>query len=84
MGTLALSYNVKARDDMVSISNKRFFRSSIIISSYTSRIMTCDHAIQCVMVYGFLKCGLPEDTIDVDLQFYMLKGIHMFKKDYKS
>ena len=36
------------------------------------------------LVYGFLKCALPEDTIDVDLKVYTLKGIHTFKKDYKS
>ena len=32
----------------------------------------------------FLKCALPEDTIDVDLKVHTLKGIHMFRKDYKS
>ena len=37
MGALALLYNVKARNGKVSISNKIFFRSSLIISSYTSR-----------------------------------------------
>ena len=26
----------------------------------------------------------PKDTIDVDLKISMLKGIHTFKKDYKS
>ena len=40
--------------------------------------------MQCDLMYGFLKCALPEDTIDVDLKVCMLKGIYTFKKDYKS
>ena len=39
---------------------------------------------QCNLVYGFCKCALPEGTIDVDLQACTLKGIHTFRKDYKS
>ena len=34
-------------------------------------------------MYGFLKCALPEDMIDVDHKFHILKGIQTFKKDYK-
>ena len=40
--------------------------------------------VQCHLVYQFIKCALPGDTIDVDLKVHTLKGIHMFKKDYKS
>ena len=75
---------VKARNDLISISNKRFFRSSMIISSHTFRIMACNLAIQCALVYGFLKCDLPEDTTDMDLKVHMLKIIHTFRRDYKS
>ena len=46
--------------------------------------MACELSIQCDLVYGFLKCALPEDTIDVDLKVHTLKEIHTFKKDYKS
>ena len=46
--------------------------------------MACKLSMQCNVVYGFLKCALPEDTIVVDLKFHTLKGIHTFKKDVKS
>ena len=39
--------------------------------------------MQCDLMYGFLKCALQEDTIDVDLKVHTLKGIHTFRKDYK-
>ena len=39
--------------------------------------------MQCGLVYGFFKCALPEDTIDVPLKVHTLKGIHTFRKDYK-
>ena len=85
METLALSYNVKVMYDIVSISNKIFFRNSLIILSYISRtIMACGLAVQCDLIYGCLKCGLPEDTINVDLKVDTLKGIRTFKKEYKS
>ena len=42
--------------------------------------MACELSTQCYLVYRFFKCALPEDTIDVDLKVYTLKGIHMFKK----
>ena len=61
------------------------FRNSIIIFSYNSRkIMACKLSMQYNLVYRFLKCALPKDMIDVDLKVCTLKGIHMFKKDYKS
>ena len=46
--------------------------------------MVCKLAIQCNVVYGFIKCALPEDMINVDLMIHTLNGIHTFKKDYKS
>ena len=46
--------------------------------------MAHEVAMQYNLILRFLKCALPEDTIDVDLKFHTLKGIHIFKKDYKS
>ena len=46
--------------------------------------MACEHTIQCDLAYGVMKCGLPEDTVDVDLKVCTLKGIHTFKRHYKS
>ena len=46
--------------------------------------MACDLAVICDLLYRYLKCGLPDDTIDMDLKVCTLKGIHTFKKDYKS
>ena len=46
--------------------------------------MACKLAMQCDLMYGFLKYVLPDDMINVDLKNCMLKGIHIFKKDYKS
>ena len=46
--------------------------------------MACELAMQCELVYGFLKCALPEDRIDMYLKVHTLKGIQTFKKDYKS
>ena len=40
--------------------------------------------MQCDLVYEFLKCALPEYTINVDLEVHTLKGIHTFRKVYKS
>ena len=30
--------------------------------------MACELLMQCDLIFGFLKCALPEDTIDVDLK----------------
>ena len=46
--------------------------------------MACNLAIQCDLLYGVLQGGLPEDTIDEDLNVCTPKVIHMFEKDYKS
>ena len=45
--------------------------------------MTCKLAMQCNLVFRFLKCALPEDTIKMDCKVHTLQGIHTFKKDYK-
>ena len=46
--------------------------------------MACELLTKCDLFYGFLKYAFAEDTIDVDLKVHTLKGIHTFKKDYKS
>ena len=46
--------------------------------------MACKLAVQCNLMYEFLKCALPENTIETDLKVCMLKGIHTFTKDYMS
>ena len=35
----------------------------------------------CDSVYGYLRCNLPRDTIDIDLKIHSLRGIHTYKKD---
>ena len=42
--------------------------------------MACMLSMQCNLVYEFYKYSLPEDTADVDLKVYTLKGIHTFKR----
>ena len=46
--------------------------------------MACELAMQCDLVLRFLRCALPEDTINVDIKVCTLKVIHTFKKNYKS
>ena len=43
--------------------------------------MACELLTPCILIFGILKCTLPEDTIDVDLKVHVLRGIHTFKKD---
>ena len=45
--------------------------------------MACELSTQCDLVYGFLKCALPDVTIDVALKVPTLKEFHTFRKDYK-
>ena len=45
--------------------------------------MTSELMTQCDIIFGFLKCALPDNAIDVDLKVCTLKGIHTFQKDYK-
>ena len=40
--------------------------------------MACNLSMQCDLIFGFLKCALPED-----LKVHNLKRIHTFRKDYK-
>ena len=40
--------------------------------------------MQCYLIFGFLKCAIPEDRMNVSLKVCIVKGIHTFKKDYKS
>ena len=46
--------------------------------------MACELQMQCDLVHGFLKCSLPEDTVDVDLKFCTLKRYSYVQKDHKS
>ena len=42
--------------------------------------MVCEFALQCNLMYGFLKCALPEDTTDMNLKVHTLKGnSHIYK-----
>ena len=38
----------------------------------------------CDFVSGFMRCNLPEDAIDIDLQICAIRGIHMYKVDRDS
>ena len=40
--------------------------------------------VSCNLDYGLLKCHLPSDTVDVDLKVRTMKGVHVYRKDYKS
>ena len=46
--------------------------------------MACKLSTQCDLILWILKCALPEDTIDVDLKFHTLRGIHTFRKDSRT
>ena len=35
-------------------------------------------------IFGFLRCDLPEDTLDIDLKIHMLRGIYMYIYSYKQ
>ena len=41
----------------------------------------CKLSTQCDLIFGILRCTLPEDTIDVDQKVCTLYGIHTYKKD---
>ena len=79
MWTLAFSCYAKPRYDLVSIGKQWFSRNSINNQRYISK-MACELLMQCHLVFGFLKCALPEDTIDVNLKDHSLKGIHTYIK----
>ena len=46
--------------------------------------MACDVKPACDFVFGFLRCTLPMDTIDVELTVRTVQGIHTFRKDHTS
>ena len=43
--------------------------------------MACKLATNCIFLFGFFSCNLPEDTIDMDLKVHTLWGIHTYKRD---
>ena len=66
---------------MVSFIGKRFSGSSIILicESFLQK-MTIKLLVKCDLVHGFLRCGIPADTIDLDLKICMLKGIYTIQE----
>ena len=46
--------------------------------------MVCDLVPQCNFLYGFFKCELPEDTIDVEITVQTPKGIDTLRKDHAT
>ena len=52
--------------------------------AYNYSIMNCNLTIHYDLIYGFVKWSLPPNTIEVDLKFHTLKGMHTYKKDYKT
>ena len=43
--------------------------------------MACEMSTECDLIFGILKCTLPEDTIDMDLKVHTLWGIPTYRKD---
>ena len=35
-------------------------------------------------VFGFLRCGLPEDIIDIDFKIHTIQGFHTYKGECDS
>ena len=46
--------------------------------------MACNLNPQCNFLYGFLRCNLPEDTIDMEVTVRTLKGINNFRRDHAT
>ena len=46
--------------------------------------MACDLKPTCDFIFGFLKCTLPQDIIDVELTVRKVKEIHTFRKDHTT
>ena len=46
--------------------------------------MVCEIIVPDNLEYGFLKCHLPADAIDIDLEVRVMKEIHFYGKDYIS
>ena len=46
--------------------------------------MVSEIAPTCYLVFGYLRCNLPRDTIDIDLKIHTLRGIHTYKRHRSS
>ena len=44
--------------------------------------MACVLTPQCNFLYEYFLCQSPEDTIDMEVFVWTMKGIHSFKKDH--
>ena len=38
----------------------------------------------CYLVFGYLRCNLLRDTIDIELKICTLRGNHIYGKDRRS
>ena len=72
--TLALSYYVKARLNLVHFGFQQPTRNCIRHHRYSSREMVCDLAPDCSFLFDYFSCNLTGDTIDVDITVYKLKA----------
>ena len=81
---LALSYQVEARIHLLYLGFQQSSRDSIRYTRYSSRRDGLWFMSQCNFLYCFFQCNLPEDTIDVEITVWTLKGIHTFRKDCSS
>ena len=43
--------------------------------------MACKLSMQCDLIFGIIKCTIPEDTVDVDLKVCTLRATHTYRKD---
>ena len=81
---LALSYHVKARIHLVYTGFQQPSRDSIRYTRYSSRKDDLWSHTLINFLYRFFQYDLLEDTIDVDITVWTLKGIHIFRKDHSS
>ena len=69
---------------MVSVTGKKFSGSSIIlIINHISRKGHSNWQLYMTWCINS-KVWFPFEYIEVDLMVFMLKGIHTYKKDYKT
>ena len=66
-GTLALSYHVKARFDLVYFGFQQSSRNTIRQHKIFFHKMACDLAPNCSFLIGYFSCNLPEHKIDVEV-----------------
>ena len=45
--------------------------------------MVSQITLTCYFIFCFLRCGLPEYPINIDLKICMLRGIYTYKKGQK-